>query len=338
MLFANYYHPNRIANASFAEVDIHHTHNPTHTNRALREAFFKRGIELNNPDVNVGRKIEFSLFHDGQPIPNITGPKYLIATENPYICGLNCDESYLRNFNHVFTWNKNLMHLENVSQVFIPNQIEVSSFRTFSERSIFSTLINANKGFSFVLETDLYKERLHTIQWYEKNAPNYFSLYGLGWDKPPPAYTLKNKFVRRLKRLGSQLFGYKPFPLYKGDIPLKSSVYQNAKFAYCYENVSDLPDYLSEKIFDAMLSGCIPIYWGTNTITELIPANCFIDRRKFESTAAVHQYLLGVTESQYLAYQNNILNFLLSPNAKKFDINSYVEIIVNHILKFEKNA
>ena len=61
MLFANYYQPDRVKNASFEEVDRHHTYNPTFTNRLLRSEFLKHGIELNNPDVNEGREIAFSI-------------------------------------------------------------------------------------------------------------------------------------------------------------------------------------------------------------------------------------------------------------------------------------
>ena len=39
MKYANYYQPDRVKNASFTEVDQHHTYNPTVTNRSLREAF-----------------------------------------------------------------------------------------------------------------------------------------------------------------------------------------------------------------------------------------------------------------------------------------------------------
>ena len=119
MLFANYYQPDRVKNASFEEVDRHHTYNPTFTNRLLRSEFLKHGIELNNPDVNEGREIAFSILHDGQALDQISEPKYLIATENPHICPLNKDRGYLSQFNGVFTWNTDFANLPNVSHVFI---------------------------------------------------------------------------------------------------------------------------------------------------------------------------------------------------------------------------
>lgn len=335
MLFANYHQPDRVKNASFEEIDRHHTYNPTFTNRLLRSEFLRRGIELNNPDVNEGREIAFNLFHDGQDISlskPISGPKYLIATENPIICPLNQDLEYLKTFNGVFTWNTNFAQLENVRHVFIPNQIRSPKTPTFDERPIFSCIINANKAFPKEIEHDLYKERLEVIRWYEKNHPQSFALYGLGWGKPEPAFTTPQKLVRRVKRLATQIYGFRPFPSYAGEIEDKGDVYRNTKFAYCYENVANLPDYISEKIFDCFFAGCVPIYWGSNTINNHIPSACYIDRRNFKSTEDVHHYLLSIDSQEYTRYQDSIHQFLLSKKAMEFDTSSYVSIIVNQIL------
>ena len=333
MLFANYYQPDRVKNASFEEVDRHHTYNPTFTNRLLRSEFLKHGIELNNPDVNEGREIAFSILHDGQALDQISEPKYLIATENPYICPLNKDKSYLSQFNGVFTWNTDFANLPNVSHVFIPNQIRSLHTPSFFERPIFSCIINANKAFPKGLENDLYRERLEVIRWYEANAPEYFSLYGLGWGKPAPAFTPAEKVARRMKRLASQLFAYKPFPSYAGEVPDKELIYRQTKFAYCYENVANLPDYISEKIFDCFFGGCVPVYWGSSTISQHIPSSCFIDRRDFKSTAEVHRFLMNIDEIEYTKYQESIRDFLSSPKAMEFDTASYVSTIINKILK-----
>jgi len=334
MKYANYYQPDRVENASFAEVDKHHTYNPPYTNRSLRASFLAQGIELNNPDVNIGKEISFNLYHDGQDIAqDNSAPNYLIATENPYICPLNWDQDYLQKFTGVFTWNSALLKLSNVTHLFIPNQIRQEIFNPFAERAIFSCIINANKAFPKGLDSDLYKERIKVIRWYEKYSSEHFSLYGLGWKKPSPAFNLSEKISRRFKRLATQIYGYKPFPSYAGEIADKSEIYQRTKFAYCYENVADLPNYISEKIFDCFFTGCIPIYWGSHTIEDHIPSSCFIDRRKFNSTGEVHQFLLSVDEKQYGIYQENIKKFLASPEAMQFDTSTYVSTIVDKILK-----
>ncbi|MFZ9296643.1 MAG: hypothetical protein ACO259_10620, partial [Bacteroidia bacterium] len=184
----------------------------------MRSDFLNRGIELNNPDVNRGKEIAFSIFHDGQLTALPSGPKYIIATQNPYICPLNRDKYYLSQFDGIFTWNPDILTLPNATQIFIPNQIRIDKFTSFTERPIFACLINANKAFPGTLTIDLYRERLNVIRWYQDHAPDCFSLYGLGWNKPAPAFTFTDKLNRRLKRLATQIYGYRPFPSYRGAI------------------------------------------------------------------------------------------------------------------------
>ena len=213
-----------------------------------------------------------------------------------------------------------------------PTKFALSPRPPFEERSIFSCILNANKAFPESFSTDLYKERIAVIRWYEKYAPRDFSLYGLGWGKPSPAFNRAGKLKRRVERLATQLIGYKPFPSYAGEIEDKSAVYRNTKFAYCYENVADLPDYISEKIFDCFFSGCVPVYWGSNTISERIPSDCFIDRRQFNSTHEVHRYLKSMDAQTYARFQKSIADFLTSPAAMAFDTTQYVSIIRTRIL------
>jgi hypothetical protein len=332
MKYANFHQQERLHNSPFELIDQHHTYNPTFTTRLLRSEFLKKQIELNTPDINTGKEIEFDLFFDGQETSLINEDSYLIASENPLINPLNASAEYFRKFKKVFTWNKNFFSMPNVVPIYVPNKIELQDFSSFKSRPIFVCLINANKLFKDPSAVDLYRERVDVIRWYEKNHRDLFSLYGLGWSKPSPAFTPLGKIKRRIGRLGSQLLNIKPFPSYRGEIENKADVYQFAKYAYCYENARDLPNYITEKIFDCFMSGCVPVYWGSNTINEHIPSECYIDRRNFSSTAEVHQYLESITESQYELYQKNIYEFLLSPQCSKFKTETFVSTIIDNIL------
>ena len=139
--------------------------------------------------------------------------------------------------------------------------------------------------------------------------------------------------LRRIGRLRTQLFGYKPFPGWRGEVNFKSDILTNAKFSYCYENIKDLPNYITEKIFDSFLSGCVPIYWGANNIGEYIPTNCFVDRRHFKDTAEVHRYLMSITPEEYLQYQTNISAFLNSEKAQLFSVENFASTVANSIAK-----
>ena len=89
--------------------------------------------------------------------------------------------------------------------------------------------------------------------------------------------------------------------------------------------------YITEKIFDSFMSGCIPVYWGANDILDYIPDGCFIDRRNFKDTAEVHQYLLSITPDMHAQYQQNIADFLQSDKASLFSSEHFATTIANII-------
>lgn len=62
----------------------------------------------------------------------------------------------------------------------------------------------------------------------------------------------------------------------------KYELYRESKFAVTFENEASV-GYTSEKLPDALLSGCVPIYWGDPTVTLDFDARCFVHRRDFAS-------------------------------------------------------
>lgn len=331
MMYANIHAAGHRNNSLFAAEDSVHRFNPTYTPRMLREAFLKHGIELNTPDVNQGRDIAFDLFFEGHEFIEDGIPKYLVALENPNINRLNESLDYCKRFRKVFAWDKRLHDLHNVVKIMVPNRLEFDPFPSYAERDIFSCLINANKAFREPLPADLYLERIKTIRWYERNAPQYFELYGMGWQKPAPAFNLWGKLKRSVASLRVKLYGYKPFPSYRGEVRDKSTVLRRSKFAYCYENTIGPDNYITEKIFDSFLSGCVPVYWGAENVLDYIPANCFIDRRLFKDTAEVHRHLCSIVPEDFTSYQSNIALFLKSDAAKMFSAESLASTVTGQI-------
>src|SRR3989338_664243 len=298
---------------------------------ALRERLLQLGIEVNTPDINKGRNVSLEMHMDGRSLAQNDIPKYLIAVENPLINKFNADIDYLKSFKWVFSWNQAALNLPGAIKILTPNTISSPISRGYSERQIFACLISSNKVAPWVGSNDLYAERINVIRWYEKNAPSLFHLYGRGWNKPSPAFTRKDRFLRRIGRLRTQLFGFKPFPSWQGEVEFKFDILTNARFSYCYENVKDLPNYITEKIFDSFFSGCVPVYYGANNVHEYIPSDCFIDRRHFADTGDVHRYLMSVTPEQHAQFQKNISAFLKSEQAYLFSVENFVATIANSI-------
>jgi hypothetical protein len=333
MIYANIYAEGHSKNSLFSEDDPSQFYGPTYTSRLIRNTFSKLGIELNTADLNYGKSVTFEIYSEGQRLTDNQLPKFFLAQENPTINLLNQDLQYCKKFSKVFAWDPRVANQKNGIPLMIPNQIKLFEFSSYAERHIFSCLINGNKRFPTYSENDLYEERFAVIEWYQSNAPHDFYLYGRGWDKPKAAFTKKDKLIRRFKRLASQLFGYRPFPSYQGSVIDKGAVYQHSKFAYCYENTKSLENYITEKMFDAMMYGCVPIYWGAQNILDFIPKECFIDRRNFRNQADLHAYLKDMAAGVYKSYQDSIYDFLRSDKILPFKAETYANRVVDEIVQ-----
>lgn len=325
-------------NSLFASADPTHTYAPTYTPRLLKEAFSKCGIQLNTADLNEQKQVALELYVEGQTFTSSNVPKYLIATENPHINSLNCDASYCAQFRKVFSWNPKIANLPNGVLVMVPNEIVVKPTPTFEQRPLLVALVNANKRFPKHLDGDLYDERVKLIRWYERHQAQCFGLFGRGWDKPSPAFSSAEKLIRRIHRLRTQLYGYRPFPSYRGAIGSKFEAYGIAKFGICYENTKDVPNYVTEKIFDCMMEGCVPVYWGANNVLDYIPKGCFIDRRDFASTAQLHDSLIGMDEATYAQYQANMTQFLIGSQVEPFSAETFATRVASAIVKDLENS
>ena len=66
----------------------------------------------------------------------------------------------------------------------------------------------------------------------------------------------------------------------------KYELFRESKFAVTFENEASV-GYTSEKLPDALLSNCVPIYWGDPTVRLDFDPRCFLDRRDFASDEAL---------------------------------------------------
>uniref|UniRef100_A0A931CYR7 Fucosyltransferase C-terminal domain-containing protein n=2 Tax=Pseudomonas chaetocerotis TaxID=2758695 RepID=A0A931CYR7_9PSED len=258
---------------------------------------------------------------------------YLLLMETPQIIPENGVIKNFSGYRRVFTWNDDLVDGEKFIKINFPNFIKLAPSGGFSDRDRFCVLIASNKSLAIRDSRDLYVERVKAIRWFEKNAPHDFDLYGAGWNLPKSTVGLLGKANRHIWNKLGKIHKVVFFPSYKGRIDSKCQVLSRAKFSICYENVRDLPGYITEKIFDCFISGCVPVYWGASNINEYIPADCFIDRRAFESMEDLYRFLKAMTEGEFVGYQQRISNFLASDAAYPFSSEFFAETIVSSIVR-----
>jgi len=320
--------------------------------RALKAQALACGIELHTLDINQseGKESDFNLYIESVPlITQGQGKNYLIRFETDLTVAANADTAYLQRFDGIFTWDKSLLEAnsqstmalglaqEKLHPITIPNPLpaEFSQDRVvnlgFSARPQFCILIASNRHANCLDERALYAERVKAIRWFEANAPSDFVLYGHGWKVPQKRLGMLGKLRYRLAKVPPFLMGKPVFPSYEGPVKSKFTALSQARFSICFENARDIRGYLTEKIFDCLFAGCVPIYWGDPDVEKAIPKNCFIDFRQFQSYQALYGFLKNLSAADYQAYQLAAQQFLASPQFQVFSSVAFAKQIIDSI-------
>lgn len=298
----------------------------------LRDTFLKHQFLLHTVDVNRHNKVAFELHVNVQKC-KASILCYLLMLETPQVCTANGIAKNLERYRKIFTWNDALVDGQYFIKANFPNPIHVHPVDGFLNRDRFCCLISSNRTLAVQDERILYPERVRAIRWFETHAPQDFDLYGVDWNMPVMRGGLVGKLERRIWRVLGRFVKWRPFPSYRGRVAHKRDVLARTRFAICYENVRDLPGYITEKIFDCFFSGCVPVYWGASNITDHIPADCFVDRRQFSDTGEVYHFLKAMTEQEFRGYQQRIAAFLQSDAAYPFSSEFFAETIVTTIVQ-----
>jgi len=78
---------------------------------------------------------------------------------------------------------------------------------------------------------------------------------------------------------------------------LKTNILENYKFNLCFENTIH-PDYVTEKLLEAQISGCIPIYYGDNSVDLDFNPKSFINYNKFNSMQELAETIKSINSSR----------------------------------------
>lgn len=299
---------------------------------SLKEGFADRSISLDTADLfkSTNSKPDFELHLDCRKNTNAK-KSYLLMLESHLLKPMNANPVLWLQYNKVFTWRDELVDDQRFIKINYPQQMRIPAIDGWQNRHQLCCLIAGNKSLAKIDKRDLYLERIKTIEWFEQHARQHLDLYGSDWDIPRIGRGFFGKVLRVLFKKIRHVIPFKQLHIFKGRLSNKGDALLKTKFNICYENVADLPGYITEKIFDSFFYGCVPVYWGASNITQHIPASCFIDRKNFKDTAEMFSFLLQMNEGQYLEYQRNIVNFLHSEQAQLFSTATFVNTIVDTI-------
>jgi len=237
-------------------------------------------------------------------------PKYLIIYECEVIRAENWDLDYHAHFDRIFTWNDDL--IDNIKYFKIAWSLETTPRFDFNvlksafEQRRLSTMIASGKLTKH--PNELYSTRINAINWYEKNAPDSFDLYGPGW----PVGVFKT---------------------WRGVVSDKLGTLAKYRFCICFENASGYTGYITEKLLDCLVAGVVPVYLGAPNVTDWVPSTCFIDYRAFKDFEQLHAFLSGMSATEHGSYLDAISLFLSSESSYPFSIDSFVTSLSSHVAR-----
>ncbi len=299
---------------------------------SLKKEFAKRGVDLNTQDITPPETADYVLWMEMPAhLPPIADKKknFLIIGEVEAVMPHNWVMAHHNHFGKIFTFCDDLIDNKRYFKLNSARQFIGDVPQGISHKNKLCCLISGNKTSTH--PSELYSARVAAARWFEENHPRDFDFYGEGWDKK--VFTGILRPFNRIPPVGR--FFAPRFPSYKGRVDNKHTAMLPYTFAVAFENAQGINGYVtSDKIFDPMLAGVIPIYWGAPNITTYVPPECFVDFRDFDCDwNNAYKFMKSLTpkrHKQYLADMHDYIDTVARKGTHSADV--YVTTLVKEVL------
>ena len=276
---------------------------------------------INSPFLTKGDEVQIKRHNESLKEMLIEGKDKIVLFlwEGKSVKPENYNKKLYDLFPIIFTWDDNQIDNQKFFKFYHPSPGSLPTVPNipFNDKRL---LVNISRNKKSNYKNELYSERIKTISYFDKHFSNEFDLYGIGWNKP----------ISKIEKLFPFLI--KKYPSYKGKIPNKSEAIPYYKYSICYENILGEKGMITEKIFDTLRLGSVPIYWGSSNITEYVDKDTFIDRRDFTSNKKLADYIVNMKKDEYNQYLKAIELYLKGEKMFLF----LPENFANNIIKILK--
>lgn len=343
-----------LQNRIFSDLPISGVKNYGFMFAELRRQLAAAGIDLATQDINPPQNsvlvlgldvVDFFQTYQRRPGQHL----YLLLNEPATYYPRVWDKASHVPFDRVFTWDYTLAD----GQKYIHHNfaIDLASYPLFEdvteaefERRHLLVLMAGMFQFSPPPPNSrsLLYTRYRTLLWFGKHWPQQFAFYSRGID--PAAYRsfrglgllqlvmpravinwVAGRVAERRRRV-VQAISHGPVP------PLeKLATIRSYRFVVCYENTST-PGYVSEKLFDCLFAGCVPIYLGEPHIERLVPPSCYIDRRQFATDIELADFLTQMPYVRYYQYIEAMRHFTQELSQQQFGSAANAQRITDMLL------
>jgi hypothetical protein len=161
--------------------------------------------------------------------------------------------------------------------------------------------------------TDLDLCNLRTSIAMEGHRTGCIDIYGRGW---PDQIAIGDSMV-------------------KGWEDTKQEILSRYHFNLCFEN-TNWPFYCTEKIWQSVLGGCLPIYYGKgNSIYEDFPAGSFIDYCEFNDPRRLFDYIRDMEPEEYNSRMEMCIRSYNQAFLRKKELKPYNQILQRTVEKIK---
>ncbi len=211
-------------------------------------------------------------------------------------------------FHRLFDKTYSIPDLAGAERFYYPQNFDSWNKEYFDRRrSSFLVFMNSPRRAKGFFRKELYTKREEAVSFFAELGE--IDVYGGGWNGH------KNAAIRNAA---------------KGKAQNKPETFSRYSFALCFENAV-WPGYLTEKIFDCLFVGTIPVYLGDPDVGKNVPAECFIDAGKFGGWNDLRGFLKSRSAADIKNYREAARSFLDSQSFKKFKKEFFAETILKSI-------
>jgi hypothetical protein len=102
-----------------------------------------------------------------------------------------------------------------------------------------------------------------------------------------------HSYGRKLKNVGHAIIS---------NHHVRHQISSRYRFVMAFENARDV-DYVTEKFFEPLMYGAVPVYFGAPNIEDFAPGDhCYIDASQFASAKELADFLTSMTDDDYMRY------------------------------------
>jgi len=155
---------------------------------------------------------------------------------------------------------------------------------------------------------EFYSARIEAVA--RLNHLGAIDLFGQGWNRWWTLQAATWAYWRHMRALHNA---------YRGSLDSKMDILSQYRFSLCFENMP-MRGYVTEKIFDCLYAGTVPVYLGAQDISDLIPPEVYVNMRDFgtDDYEAMWEHIRFMSDSEWQNRREAGRDFLRSAAGRSY--------------------